>query len=186
MLIKAELQEILHGQRGMIQGIRACLERECMVSSVTLIYAMIDALAALTRPVSDSRTSGSIFRGWLDRYADCSTLNCNSSDLWGARCGVLHLYSPESDLSLSGRANTLYYQWQQGPAADACVDLPSGSIVIKVEELFDFAIKAAKNFQNVADNDKDMTRIIKSHLRQLLCYKPFSTLSLANSGKALS
>ena len=181
MLVRAELHEILHGDRGMIQGIRACLDRECLVSSVTLIYAMIDALAALTRPMTEAKTSGAIFRDWVKDYMSHKELGCTPTDLWGARCGVLHLYSPESDYSLQGRANRLYYQWSQGPAANSSVDLPKGSLTINIEDLFASAVAAADRFADAADNDSSVGNSVKHHLQQLLCYKPFTTLAHAHA-----
>lgn len=51
MLVDADLDEIITGKRGMLSGIDGCLETQCFVSAVALIYSTIDALSALTRPI---------------------------------------------------------------------------------------------------------------------------------------
>ena len=45
------------------------------------------------------------FLRWCDSYLLASkALPCNSLELYGARCGVLHAGSPDSDLSRLGKA----------------------------------------------------------------------------------
>jgi len=57
MQIPPQLDEIVNGQRGILRGIEICLENQCLVSGVALIFSAIDSLAALTRSVQDSDTS---------------------------------------------------------------------------------------------------------------------------------
>jgi hypothetical protein len=52
-----EIVEIVNGPRGMFQGIRACVERQCLVSAVALIYSCIDSLSALTRSTNQPDTT---------------------------------------------------------------------------------------------------------------------------------
>lgn len=177
MLVRAELKQIIHGKRGMLRGIESCLEQKCLVSAVTLIFAMIDALAALTRPQHAHETSGKIFKVWVRKYSKLeSDLKCSAEDVWGARCGVLHLHSPISRASSHGKAKQIYYQWRQGPPADASIQLPEGSIVINVDDLHRFALDAVEAFYEAVENDPTLNRLVKHHLRHLLCYKPFTTL----------
>jgi len=37
-----ELVKVTTGERGMIRGIEACIECQCLVSAIVLIYASID------------------------------------------------------------------------------------------------------------------------------------------------
>src|SRR5262245_55863957 len=136
MLVNPKLDEIVNGDRGMLAEIRACLDSQCLVSAVTLMFSSLDALAALTRPVTQQSTDGNVFRDWVSRFMKPeTTLSCTSEDLWGARCGVLHLYSPESDLSARNKARRIYYKWSAGPAADMARAIPSGSLTINIEDL---------------------------------------------------
>lgn len=184
MLVRAELEQIVHGRRGMLRGIDACLEQQCLVSAVTLIFAMIDALAALTRPQNDLGTTGAIFKDWVRKYSGLeSGLKCSAEDLWGARCGVLHLHSPISRLTSQGRAKQIYYQWRQGPPANASLELPEGSIVVNVDDVHDLALKAVETFYKAVEADTALNDLVEHHLRQLLCYQPFTTLIHAQAAQ---
>jgi len=55
MLTTPTLHEVVEGPRGMLRGIEAALDAQCMVSAVMLCYGMIDALAALSRREGSER-----------------------------------------------------------------------------------------------------------------------------------
>lgn len=178
MLVEPKLQEVIVGPRGMLPGIEACLERECLVSAVTLIFAAIDALAALTRPVGQLETDGDTFRAWADRFMPPEKhVGCTAQDLWGARCGVLHTYSPEAARAARFGARRVYYQWRQGPAADAARALPVGSIVVIVEDLHGALVNAANSYMVETATDGNLQAQLKDHLPSLLCYEPFPILT---------
>ncbi len=100
-----QLLEIVNGQRGMLKGVEACLKQQCLVSAVTLIYSSIDSLAALTRPVGQRKTNLTHFLSWLKSYLlPAARFSCAAEDLYGARCGVLHTYSPDSGIRQQGKA----------------------------------------------------------------------------------
>jgi hypothetical protein len=177
MLVDPRLDEIVNGERGMLVSIRKCLESQCLVSAVTLMFSSVDALAALTRPVGQKSTNAGVFKKWVSRFIkpEC-TLGCSSEDIWGARCGVLHLYSPDSDLSAANKARRIYYQWRAGPTADATRPIPQGSLVLAVEDLRCAVEQAVKDFIIAAEMDSDVKKLVESHLPSLLCYEPFPEL----------
>lgn len=178
MLVRAELEQIIHGKRGMLRGIDACLNQQCLVSAVTLIFAMLDALAALTRPENAVGTSSDIFKGWVRKYSNLEiNLKCSAEDLWGARCGVLHLHSPISHLSSQGKVKQIYYQWRQGPPAHASIELPADSIAVNVDELHDLVLSAVETFNKAIEADDRLKALVEHHLRHLLCYQPFTILA---------
>jgi len=179
MLVDPKLDEVVNGKRGMLAGIRKCLDSECLVSAVTLMFSSIDALAALTRPIGQQSTNGEVFINWVSRYVKPeSTLRCTSEDIWGARCGVLHLYSPDSDLSAKNKARRIYYQWSAGPAADASRSIPQGSLILVVEELWKTLENAIREFIIDTETDHAVKKRVESHLPTLLCYEPFSALGV--------
>lgn len=178
MLVEPKLDEIVNGPRGMLAGIRTCLEAQCLVSAVTLMFSSLDALAALTRPVGQS-TNGAVFKAWATRFVKPdSSLGCTADDLWGARCGVLHLYSADSDLSAQNKARRIYYQWSAGPAAQAVRAIPAGSLVIAVESLHRAIECAAHDFIIASEMDGEVKQNVQSHLPLMLCYEPFPALAV--------
>jgi len=171
-----KLDEIVNGKRGILQGIQACMDSKCLVSAVILMFSAVDTLAALTRPAGDQSTNGDVFKKWATVYLKPeSNLGCSSIDLWGARCGVLHLYSPDSDLSFHGKAKRIYYQWTAGPTTGTARSIPSGSIVINVEQLHKAVEGGIHEFIQVVDKDGGLRDQVHGHLASLLCYEPFPT-----------
>lgn len=173
MLVYPELHEVALGPRGMLKGIQACVDQQCLVSSVTLIFSAIDALAALTRPAGQPETDGPTFQSWVTRFLRPEQrLNCTAIDLWGARCGVLHTYSPEAPRAARAGARRVYYQWSQGPTVDTVRAIPAGSIVIPVENLHAALIEAVHEYIDHAHYDPVLTQCLEAHLPNLLCYEP--------------
>jgi hypothetical protein len=174
MLIDPDLNEVVYGDRGMLSGMQACLDRQCLVSAVTLMFSTIDALAALTRPLTQDETDGGTFRGWAERFLQPGTsLGVTSIDLWGARCGILHTYSPETTRAARQGARQLFYQWKRGPAAKTQRALPNGAVVVVVETLGDAVRDAADAYLQAISHDADLAKRMKAHLQSLLCYKPY-------------
>lgn len=177
MRIDPELDEIVNGKRGMLRAIEVCLSEQCLVSAITLIFATIDALAALTRPLDHARTTRTVFLDWVDRYLKPQKqLKCNALDLYSARCAVLHTYSTESDLTRQGKANAIVYEWRSGPPADASAPLPEGALTLVVEDLHQAFQKAVHKFIIASEMEPQVRAIVRHHLRTLLCYRPWPQL----------
>lgn len=164
----------------MLKGIEACIDKECIVSSVALVYSCIDSLAALTRPKTQLDTTKQQFIDWVGKYFDLdSKLKCTAEDLYGARCGVLHTYSSESGFRRSGKANPVFYCWRNGPSADAQIPMPKNSIEISIEDLFDELRRAVKSFFEDLEHNSELGKKVSHHKRDLLCYRPFTNENIA-------
>ncbi len=83
----------------LIQSLEAaelCISNKLILPAVKLIYSTIDILAWLS--VEEEEHSGHDFIKWAERYVipHIGLGNCNGVDLWGARCGILHMATAES------------------------------------------------------------------------------------------
>jgi hypothetical protein len=173
MKVEPTLDEVVNGDRGMLRGIEACLEAECLVSAVALIFAAIDALAALTRPKDAENTTSDVFKGWVESYVlPDSDLSCSASDLYGARCGILHTYNADSALSRKGAARKLIYHWRIGPLPDD----KDGELLIEIEKLYGCFKAGVQNFMVAASTDSEIGDRVSAHLPSLLCYRPWPTI----------
>jgi len=144
-----------------------------MVSAVTLCYATIDALSALSRPEHQRGTNRTIFIDWINSYLlPAPGLDCAAIDLYGARCGVLHTYRPESALSAAGDARPIFYQWRDGPPAAHQRDLPANAVVVDVESLLQAIRTAVAKFKAAERADRQLSARIAHHMGDLLCYVP--------------
>lgn len=91
-------------------AIDTCIEKGYLLPSLILIYSGIDALASLNRSKEKEKVTRSDFKKWCADYLlPESGLNCSDTDLYAARCGILHTSTAESDLSKKDEAVELIY-----------------------------------------------------------------------------
>src|SRR5438477_12737481 len=71
----------------LLDSIEDCLAKRRILPCLMLLYSGIDVIASLEAGTA----SRSAFTKWVNRYVLKSTsLSCTASDLYGARCGILH------------------------------------------------------------------------------------------------
>lgn len=91
-------------------AIDLCLEHRLLMPALALIYNGIDSFSALNRAANKDKVTREDFIGWCDRYlVPDSNLICSGTDLYAARCGILHTYTAVSDLSKKGDASEILY-----------------------------------------------------------------------------
>jgi hypothetical protein len=75
---------------------------------LVLLYSGIDVAASLEPSLGTG--VGDRFRKWVDRYMlKSGSLKCTATDLYAARCAVVHTFTPESDLSKKREARVIGY-----------------------------------------------------------------------------
>lgn len=91
-------------------AIERCLEDEYFESAMILVYSGIDAFAWLNRPDNIDDVRRLDFEEWLNTYfLPGSGFTCTASDLYGARCGLVHSNTGESRLNRQDRAHKVFY-----------------------------------------------------------------------------
>jgi hypothetical protein len=92
----------------LLETIEDCYNKQRMMPCLVLLYSGIDVAASLEP--SMGRGVGERFQKWVDRYMLTNgSLSCTAADLYAARCGVVHTFTPDSDLSKAGRAKVMAY-----------------------------------------------------------------------------
>jgi hypothetical protein len=90
-----------------------CHRQERWMPCLVLLYSGIDIVASL-----EPSTGGGVrerFENWVDKYLLAGrSFACTATDLYGARCAVVHTFTPDSDLSSRGKARVVGYAF--GPA----------------------------------------------------------------------
>lgn len=105
-------KKILHADKGLFAGMKACLAAQHIGSALVLAYSLIDVLAWLSLPESKDDVSGQDFMDWAKEYVIPSgNLDCTGDDLYAARCGVLHTFTPGSRMARKGKAVQIVYSW---------------------------------------------------------------------------
>jgi hypothetical protein len=96
-------------------AIRTCIQKSYRVPAIALMYMLMDNMASVFRPDLTRDVCRRDFEDWVTRYLlPGSGLACSAADLYGARCGVLHTYSPESSRSREQKAREVLYAWGEG------------------------------------------------------------------------
>jgi hypothetical protein len=85
-----------------LDTISDCLERRRIIPCLCLIYSSIDVVASLERrPNEDPKAA---FVRWVsDNMSKTKPLSCTPLELYAARCGILHTFTADSDLSRKGK-----------------------------------------------------------------------------------
>ena len=98
-------------------GIEACIEKKLNSSALILIYSGIDTVGWLDS--AEEFATKTSFKKWVDTYLlKAKPLACTSLDLYAARCGLLHTFTPDSKLRSKGRARYINYAFGSAAVQD--------------------------------------------------------------------
>ena len=95
---------------GLLRAVDLCLQEQLVLPTLALIYTGIDVVSALERTDTD-RVQDHFIR-WTGQYLiPHLDTHITALDIYGARCGVLHSFSPTSNLSRGKKARPIAYAW---------------------------------------------------------------------------
>jgi hypothetical protein len=140
-------------------GIEACLEKKFNSSALILIYSGIDTVGWLDS--NEEFATKRSFTNWVDTYLlKVKPLACSSLDLYAARCGLLHTFTPESQLRSSGKARYICYAWGTAAVQDLkrTLELTNNSdkcVVVHVNDLVEAWQSGVLCFCEELDKDPD-------------------------------
>ena len=94
----------------LVESIEDCLAKHRILPCLVLLYTGIDVMASL-EPLPGEGTQSTFVR-WADRYLlNGRGFPCTALDLFAARCGILHTFTPDSRLYREGKARQIAYAW---------------------------------------------------------------------------
>jgi hypothetical protein len=138
----------------LLESVEDCLAKRRLLPCLILVYSGIDIISSL----EPGRASGSAFMAWADKYLlKDALLACTPSDLYGARCGILHTFSAESGMSRKGQARQIVYAWGNAKTeqlASTSKELGRNDCVIHIRELINaFRVGLANYLEEVMEDD---------------------------------
>jgi hypothetical protein len=96
--------------RDLFAAIIHCYRNQLLMPCLVLLYAGIDVAASLEPSVA--KGVGDRFEKWVDRYMlSGRSLSCTAKELYAARCGVVHTFTPDSNISKAGSARVIGYAY---------------------------------------------------------------------------
>jgi hypothetical protein len=145
-------------------GVEACLEKKLTGPALILLYSAIDTAGWLDSPEKDATRES--FIKWVDDYLlKAKPLGCTSLDLYAARCGLLHTFSPDSRLSFKGKARRICYAWGTASVQDLqrTIDLTNKFteyVAVHVNDLYEgWRIGLLAFTQDLEDDPTRKTRV---------------------------
>jgi len=93
--------------------IHVCLKNNAPTGAVILTYCAMDAMAFLSMPLGKQKVRGPDFKNWVEKYMKTDPeqpYQYDKEDLYGARCGIVHTYGAESDLSRANQCRKIVYK----------------------------------------------------------------------------
>lgn len=100
-----------------VAAIDSCLEKKQQLPALILIYTLIDSFAWIVYG-QDEKSVRKRFENWCNRWIlENSNLQVAATDLYAARCAILHTLTSDADLISSGRARRVVYAWGTADAA---------------------------------------------------------------------
>lgn len=153
------------------KSIEICLQNHLRMPALILIYSGIDIFASLRRPADKDKATRKDYIEWCDTYLiPQGKLSCTGIDLYAARCGVVHTYTMESDLSDNGRANEIVYAWGNRKPEDLQEVIDKAGFtqrVLHIETLAEVFREGASNFLYELDADSVCAGLVVSRAGKL-------------------
>jgi hypothetical protein len=148
----------------MVSAIDDCLKAERQLPALVLMYSLMDSLswAASGQSSTNTRDRFEIWVSqWLLPLLPPSNPQISATDLYAARCALLHTGTGTSELVKSKKAKRLMYAWGRGTTkvlerAITVMGAVDGHAVIHCDKLFSALRKALKNFIASAENDSQL------------------------------
>ena len=140
-------------------GIDACIEKKLNTPALILIYSTIDTTGWLDS--SKTFAANDSFMNWVDNYLlKAKPLQCTSLDLYAARCGLLHTFIADSQLSSSGKARRIFYAWGTASVQDLqrTIDFTNKSkkyVAVHVNDLYEALHLGLIRFSEELEKDPD-------------------------------
>ncbi|MCX6026810.1 MAG: hypothetical protein NTY23_11225 [Chloroflexi bacterium] len=137
-----------------------CLEKRLHMPALILLYSAID-ISGWLACLSDNKPVRDAFCEWVDKYMlPANQLSCTSLDLYAARCGLLHTFTPESRYSSTGDAKLFAYAWGKAKVADLrkSIELQGRTdlIAIHVSDLLEAYRLGLARYLTDVDNDPSL------------------------------
>lgn len=154
----------LKNNADMIEATGRCIEMRQFLPALVLMYTHIDALAwagSEKQKQSVRRNYEEWVTRWLLPEFSAEASGITATDLFAARCGILHSLTSKSELSSTGSAKQIAYAWgsAQTSVLDAAIATTAFSrklITLHYETLFNGMKEAIAKFIQAAETDPSL------------------------------
>jgi hypothetical protein len=148
-----------------VSGIRLCIEKRIITPALILIYATIDSYAWAASDTANASVRSRFEAFVRDWMLPNHPMPCNPTDLYAARCAILHTLTAYSDLSNSKKAKPILYAWGTASALSLAQVLEHtenrDAVCLHIEDLADALFDAMVAVSEKAINDPRLDARLK-------------------------
>lgn len=154
----------------MLSAADRCIELRQFMPALALIYSHIDTLAwaASKKTGTDVRsTFESWVKRWLIPHLSTHAPDVTPTDLYAARCGILHTLTGKSNLSKTENAREIAYAWGTG-STDVLKNILADTgyskklVVLHYQELLKCVTSAVTDFVSYAESDSELESALEA------------------------
>jgi len=149
--------------------IEHAIEKQMHMPAVILLYSAIDAAAWLS--CKQDKHTNKEFIEWVDKWMlPLNKLKCTATDLYAARCSILHTFTSKTDLTRKGKARQMCYVYGASTVQEMEDVLKHGGnkvtdfVVVHFKDLYQSYQIGYRNFENDAHSDPAKLAIYEKKL----------------------
>jgi hypothetical protein len=166
--------QILSWFKKQLKAIGTLWDAELPEALLIVVYSGIDAFGLLAAPNNTLDANRNTFKQWcedyiLPRLQTVEGTAVTATDLYAARCGVLHTSTPLSSLERDGKACQLFYEFKGKTGINMILVAQQQPLRINVEKLAmafkDGGIAFLKDLQNDVNKLKTADQRAQHFLR---------------------
>jgi hypothetical protein len=132
---------------GILKPTHLLLDNGFERAALVLLYSGMDAMTFMNLPAGQTGSTRKDYIAWAEQYI---RFPCHEQltgvELYAARCGVLHTFTPDSDLSRKGKARRIVYVNQHTPEVRYDAAVASDVVVVSVHGLYTAFVNGVQQF----------------------------------------
>jgi hypothetical protein len=163
MRSREPIENVVH--QGIKRGVSVALENTCFRAALILTMCGIDALAFTSAPDGQADVTRADFVAWAERYIKLDG-PLSGLELYAARCGLLHNYGIESQLTRNGVRRVGYFSGLGRPFVRADPVISDTLVMVSVEGFVDAFFRGVDRFLIEVLGDPLRRPVAEGRLRQ--------------------
>ncbi|VVE72954.1 hypothetical protein PPN31119_04456 [Pandoraea pnomenusa] len=152
----------------MLSDVKWAIEQGRNLVAAQLLLAAVDVIAGLTRQADLEETTSAVFQAWASEHLALvgDNYKLTGADIWGARCGFLHGYTPASRIVRQGRARRLVYVDAMVPPVKSG-EGPDGLVIVSLRHLYAALLTGTKATMRMIESDPELAQLVNSRLQMM-------------------
>jgi hypothetical protein len=140
---------------GILKPIHLVLNNGFDRAALVLLYSGMDAMAFMSLPAGRDSVTRKEYVAWAEKYIRFSSaVQVTGLELYAARCGVLHTFTPDSDLSRDNKVRRIVYVNRHTPVVSYDPNEPANIVLMSVHGLYEAFVAGVQQFLSDLHADK--------------------------------